>query len=142
MPFCEHARIQLVNRTGFDIKRLYYDVDMTLEDVENPLYFQTVYKEVSNELLHDITIFDKSVGKGRFLGMNVTAIFNPDYEKYWFGESEVKVYFDGDSDYPTLAGTGVEAVSYTHLDVYKRQETGAPISDFPGLRKYRFRKVF
>ena len=108
MPFCEHARIQLVNRTGFDIKRLYYDVDMTLEDVENPLYFQTVYKEVSNELLHDITIFDKSVGKGRFLGMNVTAIFNPDYEKYWFGESEVKVYFDGDSDYPTLAGTGVE----------------------------------
>lgn len=40
--------------------------------------------------------------------MNVTAIFNPDYEKYWFGESEVKVYFDGDSDYPTLAGTGVE----------------------------------
>lgn len=66
MPFCEHARIQLVNRTGFDIKRLYYDVDMTLEDVENPLYFQTVYKEVSNELLHDITILINPLGKADF----------------------------------------------------------------------------
>lgn len=108
MPFCKHARIQLVNRTGFDIKRLFYDIDMTLENVKDALYFHAVYKEVSNELLHDITIFEKCAGKGRFLGMNVTALFNPVYEQYWFGESEIKVYFDGDKDYPTLAGTGVE----------------------------------
>ena len=108
MPFRKHAKIQLVNHTDSDIKRLFYDIDMTLEDIRDPLYFHTIYKKVSNQLLDDITLFNLSSGKGRFLGVHITALFNPDYDGYWFGESEIKVYFDGDSEYPTLAGTGVE----------------------------------
>ncbi|MFX4770421.1 DUF2961 domain-containing protein, partial [Acinetobacter baumannii] len=33
---------------------------------------------------------------------------NPAYNKIWWGEGEVKVYLDGDKEYPTLVGTGTE----------------------------------
>ncbi len=41
--------------------------------------------------------------------MNVGVI--PDtatYQRHWWGEGEVKFYLDGDTDHPTLCGTGVE----------------------------------
>src|SRR5699024_7711063 len=31
-----------------------------------------------------------------------------DYGNTWFGEGEVKVYLNGDDEFPTLAGTGTE----------------------------------
>jgi len=48
------------------------------------------------------------MGKGRFLGVNVGVNGNPYYKKSWFGEGEVKMYIDGDKQYPTLNGTGTE----------------------------------
>jgi hypothetical protein len=30
------------------------------------------------------------------------------YGKSWWGEGEVKIYIDGDTDHPTLSGTGTE----------------------------------
>jgi hypothetical protein len=30
------------------------------------------------------------------------------YARSWWGEGEVKIYTDGDTDYPTLCGTGTE----------------------------------
>jgi hypothetical protein len=30
------------------------------------------------------------------------------YENYWWGEGEVKVFLDGDTNYPTLSSTGTE----------------------------------
>ena len=47
-------------------------------------------------------------GTGRYLGTNVGAIGNKGYLGSWFGEGEVKVYLDGDTDHPTLQGTGTE----------------------------------
>ena len=29
-------------------------------------------------------------------------------ERYWWGEGEVKFYLDGDEEYPTICGTGME----------------------------------
>lgn len=48
-------------------------------------------------------------GCGRFLGVNIGVM--ADKERYftsWWGEGEVKVYLDGDSEFPTLSGTGTE----------------------------------
>lgn len=62
-----------------------------------------------NELEKDVEILPKTVGTGRFLGASVSIL--PDEKQYgdiWWGEGEVKVYLDGDRDYPTLAGTGTE----------------------------------
>ncbi|MDO4283762.1 MAG: DUF2961 domain-containing protein [Eubacteriales bacterium] len=108
MPFRKRVKIQLENQTGTDIKRFFYDVDMTLEPVGEAMYFCTSYREVRNRLCEELIVLQREGSKGRFLGMNVAAVFSPDYEGYWFGESEVKVYLDGDREYPTLAGTGVE----------------------------------
>ena len=30
------------------------------------------------------------------------------YSDTWWGEGEFKAYIDGDTDYPTICGTGVE----------------------------------
>ncbi|RYF48615.1 MAG: DUF2961 domain-containing protein, partial [Cytophagaceae bacterium] len=47
-------------------------------------------------------------GKGRFLGVNIGVNANHIYKDNWWGEGEVKMYLDGDSQYPTLVGTGAE----------------------------------
>jgi len=38
----------------------------------------------------------------------IGVIGNELYRGTWFGEGEVKIYLDGDTDYPTLSGTGTE----------------------------------
>ena len=56
----------------------------------------------------DFEILPTVKGKGRFLGMNMGIITDPLYQNSWWGEGEVKIYLDGDSDLPTLNGTGTE----------------------------------
>ncbi|HEX8986202.1 MAG TPA: DUF2961 domain-containing protein, partial [Bryobacteraceae bacterium] len=46
-------------------------------------------------------------GEGRFLGVHFGVIANPEITGWW-GEGEVKMYVDGDTALPTLAGTGAE----------------------------------
>ena len=44
-------------------------------------------------------------GKGHYVGTYVAwAVNSPG----WWGEGEVKFYLDGDSDFPTIVGTGTE----------------------------------
>ena len=43
-------------------------------------------------------------GKGRFLGMSVGLNTDPAYGKSWWGEGEIKMYLDGDTQYPTIGG--------------------------------------
>ena len=40
--------------------------------------------------------------------MSIGVLADPIYEGIWFGEGEIKVYLDGDEEYPTLCGTGIE----------------------------------
>lgn len=47
-------------------------------------------------------------GKGRFLGTNIGVLTNERYENTWFGEGEVKMYIDGDTEFPSLVGSGTE----------------------------------
>jgi len=57
----------------------------------------------------DYHILPKLSGKGRFLGTNIGVIANMKlYFKAWWGEGEVKIYLDGDKEFPTLCGTGTE----------------------------------
>jgi hypothetical protein len=60
----------------------------------------------------------------------------------WWGEGEVKMYLDGDSDFPTLCGTGTEDYIGTGygLGTYTHRYQGCTIADHPGMRFafYRF----
>ena len=48
-------------------------------------------------------------GRGRYLGANIGVIADRErYGQTWWGEGEVKVYLDGDTELPTLCGTGTE----------------------------------
>ena len=44
-------------------------------------------------------------GRGRYVG---TYIALSTLERYWWGEGEVKFYIDGDREFPTICGTGME----------------------------------
>ena len=110
MPFKKGVRIQLVNESNQD-NVCYYEVDATLGDVhdENMLYFHAYWRRENPTVLRrDYTILKVEEGKGRFLGCNIGVKTDSLYANFWWGEGEVKIYLDGDTDFPTLCGTGVE----------------------------------
>src|SRR5262249_55481890 len=110
MPFRTSARIMLVNESGKD-NGAYYEVDCTQGDRhdENTLYFHSYWRrENYTTLRQDMAILPRVQGRGRFLGCNIGARLHPSCTHFWWGEGEVKVYLDGDEEYPTLCGTGTE----------------------------------
>ncbi|NQT20201.1 MAG: DUF2961 domain-containing protein [Planctomycetes bacterium] len=90
----------------------YFDVDYTLGDRHDAdtAYFHAHWRrECPTTLRRDYEFLPKVTGRGRFLGVNVGVI--PDdktYFKNWWGEGVAKIYLDGDTDHPTLCGTGTE----------------------------------
>lgn len=111
MPFRTHARIVVVNDSDDDIPQFYYCIEATCGDVhgDDMLYFHAVWHcETRTKLGQDFEILPKVTGTGRFLGMNVNVLFNQSYHGTWFGEGEVKIYLDGDTDHPTLVCSGTE----------------------------------
>ena len=111
MPFKTAARIQLTNESNKRLSHIFYDIDFQKVSVWNSdnLYFHAYWhRDTATELAKDFELLPQVKGKGRFLGVNVGVIANPVYENHWWGEGEIKMYLDGDKNYPTLAGTGTE----------------------------------
>ena len=56
-------------------------------------------------LKEDFELLPKRSGKGRFIGavLGIRTL-----EENWWGEGEIKIYMDGDTDFPTICGTGSE----------------------------------
>lgn len=110
MPFRHSAKILLVNESGAD-NGIYYEVDATEGDKHggNMLYFHSYWRrENPTTLRRDMTILPRVEGRGRFLGCNLGVRLNHAFTNFWWGEGEVKVYLDGDKQFPTLCGTGTE----------------------------------
>jgi len=110
MPFKKEAKILLINDSKQD-NVCYYEVDATLGDIhgENMLYFHSYWRRENPTVLRrDYTILPEVKGKGRFIGCNIGVKSDSRYSNFWWGEGETKIYLDGDADYPTLCGTGVE----------------------------------
>jgi len=111
MPFKEGARIVVTNDSGKKLSHIFFDVDYQLEKSWNDrsLYFHSYWsRDTATTLARDFEVLPAVKGFGRFLGANVGVNSNPLYRTSWWGEGEVKLYLDDDSELPTLAGTGTE----------------------------------
>lgn len=111
MPFKRSARIVITNESSINLDHCFYDVDYTLLNTWNNdwMYFHACWRrDTATTLAQDFELLPNVEGKGRYLGANIGVNGNPLYKGSWFGEGEVKVYMDGDTNYPTLVGTGTE----------------------------------
>ena len=109
MPFKKSARITVENDSDRTFSVLFYQVDFTLGDThpEDLGYFHAQFRRSNCHPFHeDYVILDGVRGQGRYLGtvLGVRSVCIPDQ---WWGEGEVKMYFDGEEN-PTICGTGAE----------------------------------
>ncbi len=105
MPFRGRARITLENR-GDVVHQFFFQIDYSLEDVsaETP-YFHAQWRRSVGVPNAIHTIVDGIEGDGHYVG---TAFDWQTRFDGWWGEGELKFFLDGDTDYPTICGTGVE----------------------------------
>jgi len=106
MPFRKHCRITLENRAEEETV-YFYQIDYTLTEVpEDCAYFHAQFRRV-NPLPYKqpYTILDGVRGKGHYIGTYLAWGVN---SNGWWGEGEIKFYLDGDTDFPTICGTGTE----------------------------------
>jgi hypothetical protein len=109
MPFRARARVTLKNESETELNQFFYDINYSsMTHEENTLYFHAAWhRERYTELKKDFEILPKITGAGRFLGAHIGVIGHPG-NLGWWGEGEVKMYLDGDTELPTLVGTGTE----------------------------------
>lgn len=133
MPFKNGAKVTITNESDTDLKALFYDINVQKKEFDDEiLYFHTYWnRELETELGKDFEILPKVEGTGRFLGTNMGIFTGEEYGESWWGEGEVKMYIDGDGEFPTLIGTGTEDYIGTAWGQgeYANWYQGAPIAD-------------
>ncbi len=106
MPFRKKCRITMENIDDDDMT-LYYQVDYTLAPIPNDAaYFHAQFRRVNPvPYKKNYVLVDSIQGKGQYVGTYMAYGSNKDG---WWGEGEIKFYIDGDTQFPTINGTGTE----------------------------------
>jgi len=106
MPFRKKCRITMENIDNEDMV-LYYQVDYTLTDVPKDAgYFHAQFRRVNPVPFKKAYVLVDSIqGKGQYVGTYLAYGSN---KNGWWGEGEIKFYMDGDTQFPTINGTGTE----------------------------------
>lgn len=106
MPFRKKAKITLENIDNKSMV-LYYQINYTLTEVpEDAAYFHAQFRRVNPLPYKQVyTILDGVKGWGHYVG---TYICWGVHNSGWWGEGEIKFYIDGDTEFPTICGTGTE----------------------------------
>jgi len=108
MPFAKRAKITLTNEGEKDVP-LYYQIDYTIAD-KHPDDVGRLHvlfrRENPTTMKKDFVMLPQRKNKGRFIGV-VIGVRNLTPGQWW-GEGEIKIYMDGDTDFPTICGTGSE----------------------------------
>ncbi len=106
MPFRSNCRMTLENLADEETV-VYYQIDYTLQELpEKIAYFHAQFRRVNPLPYKEVyTILDGIQGKGQYVGTYLAWGVN---NANWWGEGEIKFYIDGDTDYPTICGTGTE----------------------------------
>jgi hypothetical protein len=121
MPFRKKCRITMQNIDTKDMT-LYYQVDYLETQIPNDAaYFHAQFRRV-NPLPYkqNYTLVDSIVGKGQYVG---TYLAIGVHNNGWWGEGEIKFYMDGDTEFPTICGTGTEDYFCGSYDFDTQQKT-------------------
>lgn len=141
MPYRTAARITLTNESNQPVT-VFYDIafQRVKSHGNDVMYFHAYWtREQKTKAGADFEILPPVKGRGRFLGSNMGIITNPLYENSWWGEGEVKIYLDGDKQFPSLIGTGTEDYIGTGWGqgVFNHTYQGCLIAD-QALRQWAF----
>ena len=107
MPFRKHCRITMENTHPTETGALYFQINYTLTEVpENAAYFHAQFRRVNPVPYKEVyNIIDGIKGQGHYVGTSMGWGIN---NNGWWGEGEIKFFIDGDSEFPTICGTGTE----------------------------------
>lgn len=108
MPFKKSAVMTIENQHPVEIPAFFFQVDYRIYGnlPDDIAYFHARWnREYVTRKQRDYVIIDGIQGKGHYVG---TYIALTALERYWWGEGEIKFYLDGDDEYPTICGTGME----------------------------------
>ena len=106
MPFYQSCKMTLENIYTQAIT-VYYQVDYILTELPaDCAYFHAQFRRVNPVPYKSVyTILENVHGKGTYVG---TYLFWGVNNSGWWGEGEIKFYIDGDTEFPTICGTGTE----------------------------------
>jgi hypothetical protein len=140
MPFAKRVKFTFSNDTDKAVP-LFYQIDYTLGDkhADDVGRLHTLFRrENPTTLKKDFELLPLRQQKGRFIG-SVIGIRNLHPDQWW-GEGEIKVYMDGDKEFPTICGTGSE--DYVGFAWGLRQGplwyNGCSLSEKPFVSMYRW----
>ena len=107
MPFLKSAKVTIENQRKDDIGGFFYQITYALTEVPgNAGYFHAQWrKSMTGRDYPEHVILEGVKGQGHYAGTFLAWIQLSDG---WWGEGEIKFYMDGDSEYPTICGTGTE----------------------------------
>jgi Protein of unknown function (DUF2961) len=127
MPFRKKCRITMENIDNSSMM-LYYQVDYILTEVpSDAAYFHAQFRRVNP--LPEKSVFvllDGVQGHGQYVG---TYLAWGVHNNGWWGEGEIKFYMDGDTDYPTICGTGTEDYFCGSYDFDTKQKNANGIEE-------------
>jgi hypothetical protein len=129
MPFRRHARITVESQHTEPIMAFFYQITYALGELPEEMgTFHAQWRRSITTRDHpEHVILDGVRGKGHYVG---TAIGWTQFSDGWWGEGEIKFYMDGDTDHPTICGTGTEDYfggAWCFGDTYSTPFLGYPL---------------
>lgn len=125
MPFRKKCKITMENIDNADMV-LYYQVDYILTEVpSDAAYFHAQFNRINSlPYKQDYVLVDNIKGKGQYVG---TYIAYGSKNNGWWGEGEIKFFMDGDTNFPTICGTGTEDYFCGSYDFDTQTKNGAGV---------------
>ncbi len=138
MPYRKSCKITLEN-IDMNPMTLYYQITYTLTEVPRDAAYLHAQFRRSNPLpiKQDHILLDGVQGRGHYVG---TYVAWGSHNSGWWGEGEIKFFMDGDTEFPTICGTGTEdyfcgSYDFDNPDTKLYQEFSTPYTGLAQVLK-------